>query len=78
MGRLEPSKAEVIEGVVFPHSLKPPSDFPWGPDVFLCVGKLYHIMDKISELPEPLLHHILSFLHIKQVVQSSTLSSSII
>ena len=31
-------------------------------------------MDKISELPEPLLHYILSFLPIKQVVQSSTLS----
>ncbi|XP_065631077.1 F-box/LRR-repeat protein 25-like [Quercus suber] len=31
-------------------------------------------MDKISELPESLLHHILSFLPIKQVVQSSTVS----
>ncbi|XP_050280144.1 putative F-box/LRR-repeat protein At4g00320 [Quercus robur] len=32
------------------------------------------VVDKISELPEPLLHYILSFLPIKQVVQSSTLS----
>nr|POE72588.1 f-box/lrr-repeat protein [Quercus suber] len=32
------------------------------------------VVDKISELPEPLLQYILSFLPIKQVVQSSTLS----
>ena len=57
MGRLEPSKAEVIEGVVFPHSLKPPSDFPWGPDVFLCVGKLLGVCVSSSVISDSLQPH---------------------